>query len=648
MIPPTSSSTRSPGESAGSGSAPSGAGSSSPTPLADIAYPPSTSATPALTDFLDLETLQAIQDGFAAVTRLSTVIRDADGQALTRPTDVQQQVEGDAVLDFLINVDEADTAQPLAPLAPAETSTSTEPSEPMPAPDPPEAAAVVDDAGAGAFVAPIVVAGQTLGSIVIEPSPQALSEASRDRLRTVAQELGVPEDQVDALMLSAEQACGPNRAAGVQFLYLLANSVARLCYQEHQIRQRVEELSTLYRLSTVMAGRRDLQEVLDTAAQSAAEAMKVKAASVRLLDDHERELVAKSIYNLSPTYLSKGPLTLSKSTIYQQALAGEIVYVEDLPTDPRVIYPDYAKREGLVSMLVAPMIYQGRRIGVVQLFTGEKRKFRRFEKQLLLAVAQVLAAAIENARLDAEFVESQRVQRQLHMATKVQQRMLPHDVPHIPPFDVAARYVPTFELGGDFYDFIDLDGNLGIAVGDVVGKGIAASLLMASVRASLRAYAQDVYDIDEIISRVNVALSRDTLDNEFATLFYGVLDSESRRFTYCNAGHEPPLLLRDGEFLRMQTGGMIVGIDARQTYRKALIDLKTGDVMCVFSDGLLDAQNAEGERFGRDRLRAAMLDVDADASSDEILNHIVWQMRRFVGLRESVDDLTIVVVKVGE
>src|SRR6185369_8574133 len=111
--------------------------------------------------------------------------------------------------------------------------------------------------------------------------------------------------------------------------------------------------------------------------------------------------------------------------------------------------------------------------------------------------------------------------------TDVQKRMLPREAPNIPPFEVAARYVPSFELGGDFYDFIDLgapgSNNMGIAVGDVVGKGIAASLLMASVRSSLRAFAQDVYDIDEIMRRVNGALVRDTLSNEFATLWYGVL-----------------------------------------------------------------------------------------------------------------------------
>ena len=148
-------------------------------------------------------------------------------------------------------------------------------------------------------------------------------------------------------------------------------------------------------------------------------------------------------------------------------------------------------------------------------------------------------------------------------------------------FDIAARYVPSFDLGGDFYDFIDLDGHVGVAVGDVVGKGVAASLLMASVRASLRAYAQDVYDLDEVISRVNHALCRDTLDNEFATLWYGVLDPSRMRLTYCNAGHEPPLLYRDGNVYTLEAGGMIVGVDPTQAYQKGLWDLKPGDCLLL-------------------------------------------------------------------
>lgn len=412
-----------------------------------------------------------------------------------------------------------------------------------------------------------------------------------------------------------------------------------------ELRRQVEQLNTLYRLSTLLSAHRDLQQVLDAAARSAVEVMKVKAGSIRLLDESGEELIIKAVHHLSELYLSKGPILISRSELYRRTLDGEIVYVEDMATDPRVLYPQDAKREGLVSILSAPMIYQDRPIGVIRLYTAEKRYFSTAEIKLLRAIAQLLATAIENARLDVERLEHQQMLRQVRLAVDVQRRMLPATMPSVPPFDIAARYDPSLELGGDFFDFIPLECNLGVAVGDVVGKGIAASLLMASCRAALRAYAQDVYDLDEIISRVNLSMTQETLDNEFVTLFYGVLDPTTLRMTYCNAGHEPPLLLRGGHFARLRVGGMIAGVDASQNYQKGLVDLEPADTLLIYTDGLVDAQHFSGERFGRQRVEKAMLDVK-DESARDVVNHIFWEMRRFVGLNRRVDDTTIVIVRI--
>jgi sigma-B regulation protein RsbU (phosphoserine phosphatase) len=590
-----------------------------------------------LTDFLDLGTLQEIQDSFTAVSRLHAIIRDADGQPLTLVTDAARRAQSDLVLEQLLTADE--TAD-------------------------------------GPFVAPIIVEGQELGSIAIDrPQAEGLSPGSspgtspgtspesspasdgegnatvtrreaRALLRRVAKRLHIPAEAARPFIEAAEAAYSPNRAAGIQFLYLLANSIARLCYQEYHLRQRVEELSALYKLSTLLSASRDVQQTLDTAARSAAEVMKVKAVAIRLLDTEKQEMVPKAVCNLSEAYVNKGSIEVQRSPMFRDALAGKVVYIENMATDPRILYPEDAQREGLVSVLCAGMIYQGRPIGAIQCFTGEVRRFTQFEVNLLRALAQLLAAAIENARLDTERQESLRMQRQLHLAADVQRRMLPAVMPKLPPFDIAARYVPSFELGGDFYDFIDLDGHLGIAVGDVVGKGVAASLLMASVRSSLRAYAQDVYNLNEVIQRVNVQLTRDTLDNEFVTLFYGVLNPKTRRLTYCSAGHEPPLLLRKDRLIRLETGGMIVGIDVQQTYDMGICDLEPNDLLLIYTDGLPDAMNFSGEKFGRPRIEKAMRTA-ADRSAHDALNHILWEMRRFAGLKRSFDDTTLVVVKVG-
>lgn len=564
-----------------------------------------------LTDFMDIETLQEVQDSFTALTQFSTIFLDADGQPVTQPTDANRRLKSDRVLDFLLT-DDLPTIEN----------------------------------GNGGYVAPIVVEGQVLGSITVATSKADAPAPTRVQLEKLAISLGVPAEEVGNLVQCAQRECGPSKAASLQFLYLLANSIARLCYGDFQLRRRVDELAALYKLSTVLAGHRNLQHVLDTAVQAAADVMKVKAVSIRLLDDAGRSLVARATYGLSPHYIHKGPIIADKSVIFRKSLAGEVVVVEDVTNDTRILYPQYARDEGLVSMLCTGMLYQGRAIGTIQVFTGEPRRFTRFEINLLRAISQLLSTAISNAKLDGMRRDAERVQRQVRLAADVQKRMLPGDVPRLSGFDIAARYVPSAELGGDFYDFISLNGNLGIALGDVVGKGVAASLLMASVRASLRAYAQDLYNIDEIIRRVNVALSRDTLDNEFATLFYGVLDPVSKRLTYCNAGHEAPLLLRNGKFEKLEAGGMIVGIDGGQPYEKGIVDLKPGDMLLLFTDGLCDAQNFDKQRFGRQRILDAMLAAQESTSAHDALSHVLWEMRRFAGLNERTDDTTLVMIRV--
>ena len=562
-----------------------------------------------LVHFLDLKTLQELQDSFTALTGLKTDIVDPAGKPLTVPNQSGEPARGHPTNESIIGPKIADSNGPIA--------------------------------------APIVVEGQELGSVRIESrAERSDATVNRQKLVSLLTNFGVPSDKVSSMLDAAEQAFAPPRAAAVQAIFLLANHLARLCYQEHQLRERVGELAAINKLSALLAGARDVQQILDTAVLTAAQVLGAKAATIRLLNEETRELTIKAVYGLSEDYLNKGPVHADSAAIARSAFAGEVVYVEDMTTDPRVIYPEDAEREGLVSFLVSGIIYHSRPIGLFQIYSATKQKFGRFDINLLQSISQITATAIESARLAVARQEGEKVQRQVRLAADVQRRMLPGTMPQIKAFDIGARYVPSFELGGDFYDFIDLDGHLGVAVCDVVGKGIAASLLMASVRASLRAYAQDVYDIDEIISRVNISLSRDTRSDEFATLFYGVLDPSTRRMTYCNAGHEPPLLLRDGRFTRLDVGGTVVGIDREQTYEKSIVQLEPGDFLLFYTDGLTDAQNFNNEKFGRTRILKAMRDTEK-TTAQEAVNHLLWEMRRFIGLKPAIDDTTIVAVKVN-
>src|SRR5258706_1247345 len=315
-----------------------------------------------------------------------------------------------------------------------------------------------------------------------------------------------------------------------------------------------------------------------------------------------------------------------------------------MTTNLRVQSPQESAREGTVAMLSAGMRYKGKPIGVLRVYTDIERHFSPFQIDLLKAVAAQAAAAIENARLLAETLEAEALEKQVQLAAEVQQRMIPHTPPNMPGIDFAAVYVPCYTLGGDFYDFIPLpDDNIGIVVADVSGKGVPASLIMASVRAALRAHVDNVYYLYEVLRRVNQMLYRDSRPEEFVTLFYGVLDTKNRRLTYCNAGHPPGLLLRDGGLIELASENMVLGVDPNENYKQSIIDLRSGDTLLLYTDGLTDAANFQNHRYGKQRLLEAFKVAD---QADTIAQAILWDLRKFVGLTQPTDDVTMIVTRI--
>ncbi|HEY0007452.1 MAG TPA: SpoIIE family protein phosphatase [Tepidisphaeraceae bacterium] len=560
-----------------------------------------------LTDFMDVPTLQEIQDSFAAVANVKATILDAQGEVLTQANPTR---------GFLERQDAIARAEQ----------------------DIPEAQKLGRE-----YLAPIIVQGQKLGMIRMAISQgQPIDDAAINRLSE--------RFQIDAKAVRAvaRQLTNNNsaRAAAVQFVTMIANSIARLCFQEYELRQRFNELTTIYNVTMMLAEPRDLQKLLDRTTRAVCEVMEVKAASIRLVDHEHDELVIKATYNLSPQYLSKGPVRMKRSEIDQSAWINGYEYVKSITSDPRVQYPEEARREGIASMLSIGMRYKGRSIGVLRIYTAEERVFEKHEIDLLRAIAAQAAAAIDNARLLEERLQGEAIERQVKMAAEVQQRMLPADSPNIPGVDVAYTYVPCFELAGDFFDFIELpDDNFGLVVADVSGKGIPASLIMASVRAALRAQVDNVYYLYEVVRRLNTMLYRDTKPTEFVTLFYGVLNARTRRFTYCNAGHPPALLLRNKEVTELPSDNMVLGIDPDQQYRQNVVDLQSGDAILMYSDGLPDAMNFEQQPYGKERVLSAFKST-AGHTVQGMADHLLWDVRRFVGLSNRSDDLTMVVMTV--
>jgi sigma-B regulation protein RsbU (phosphoserine phosphatase) len=493
------------------------------------------------------------------------------------------------------------------------------------------------------FVAPIIVEGMRMGTIRMTANPNmGLDE---QRLLQLGEKFGLDLKQVKSLLQQIDRTRNA-RPAAIQFLFTLANAIARLCWQEYQLSRRVADLTAVYSATMMLSESRDLGQLLNRTAKMVPEMMDAHASSIRLLNEENGELVIKAVHNLSPTYLSKGAVRLAEAEIDRIALSSKgYEYVADMTEDPRVLYRSHAAEEGIVSCLSVGMRYKGKQIGIVRVYTKERHVFSQQQIELLQAIAAQAAAAIENARLANDAAERAALDRQMKLAAEVQQRMIPSKSPDIRGVDLAAVYVPLQTLGGDFYDFIELpNSNLGLAMADVSGKGVAASLIMSAVRAALRAQVDNVYYLYDVVSRVNNMVCRDTKPQEFVTLFYGVLDVMNKRLTYCNAGHPPPVILRDGKIIELLSTNLVLGIDPNEPYQQHIFELKQGDFILAYTDGVTDTANPKGELFGRQRLMSAFAQGGKTAS--EVAQRVLWELRKFSGISPGVDDITLTVTRI--
>jgi sigma-B regulation protein RsbU (phosphoserine phosphatase) len=263
------------------------------------------------------------------------------------------------------------------------------------------------------------------------------------------------------------------------------------------------------------------------------------------------------------------------------------------------------------------------------------------------------ALALEVARLTTaigrEMAQRERLSRELEIAQEVQAHFFPQRLPTVPGLDYCGHCRPAREIGGDYYDFLELpEGRLGIAIGDVSGKGIGAALLMASLEASLRAQASVRHDLAELMNRIDKLVYEASSANRYATLFYAEYDSRSRRLPYVNAGHNPPVILRrsgrECEVLRLETGGPVIGL-LRQRYEQESFLLEPGDQVVLFTDGVSESMNACDEEWGEDRL-IEFAKACHGLPASEVMTQILTAAEAFSAGAAQHDDMTLVVLRI--
>jgi sigma-B regulation protein RsbU (phosphoserine phosphatase) len=476
------------------------------------------------------------------------------------------------------------------------------------------------DIGSHRRVLPLRIANRPMGGLLVAPTP--------DR----------PFDELRLERVTAAAA-------------LLALTVVELCNREVSLRRRNAELDVLFRLSSIFVGAGDLDEVLRIALDSSRQILGVDAGTIHLLERDDREMAMHAAIGLSDQFLDWFNALDVPRAADHQALAGGVVVVENFDEyhDPRL--REAAATEGLRSMLSVGLVFKNKTYGIMRLFTRQAVSFRLSQQMLARSLGEQISAAVAAARLEAQRRRDRQMRRHVRLAADVQRRMLSSEAPNFDALDISARYDSSLELGGDFYDLIDLDGWLGIVIGDVVGKGVPAALLMASVRSLFRAHATHAETVSEVTRRVNHTLTRDTLPGEFATAFAAWIDPQSRELWYSNAGHDPPLVIRVADPtspVKLETGGPLLGVDAGFEYDHDSIVLQPGDTLIAYTDGVTDAMTFDGRKFGRERLIESVrtqLDEDPASTAKAVCDRIIWDIRRFVGLNTERDDITLIVLR---
>ena len=406
-----------------------------------------------------------------------------------------------------------------------------------------------------------------------------------------------------------------------------------------------EHLRIVNRVLAATRGPYEVPALLDLLVSEIVDATGVRWGTIKLRD--EKSDVAETVIRRPGAHAGTVPRLFENTAFYLVMGSGESLVVEDLASDPR--FPEHDRKGDLPRRLLAcPVQYQGELIGVLTLVDRlDGSPFDEDTCSLAMLLAAEAGGIITNARLFEEALDHRAMEHERRMAEEVWRRFLPNTLPNVEGFDLAACCDPAREIGGDYYDAVPLaDGRTVLALGDVSGSGLAAALLMSNVHAGLRIALLTPDDLSHVVCSLNRHLCTTTAPVHFATLFLGAVDPAVRRLEYVNAGHNAPLRVHaDGTLDTLPATGIPVGFIPDAAYGVESIELAAGDLLLFFSDGIIEAEDANGEMFGDKRLLELIRSIP-EVSAAETVEALRRRVQHWT--RDSdryQDDRTLVVLR---
>jgi sigma-B regulation protein RsbU (phosphoserine phosphatase) len=421
---------------------------------------------------------------------------------------------------------------------------------------------------------------------------------------------------------------------------------AEVALESSERRSAVIELSTIVEATKRLNSTLDLAELLNIILGLTTRHSGAERGTVFLVDRDKKEIWSLVGLGLDQHEIR---LPITKGIAGWVAQHGEMVNLADAYSDPRFesevdLRLGYRTR----SLLCMPIRNKaGETIGVLQLLNKKTGPFSSADENMLQAISDHVALALENAQLHREMVHKQRMERDLALARSIQMGLLPEAPPQLVGFDIAVSNRMSLEAGGDYYDFIQLAPDTMLTVvADVEGKGVGSAMVMANLQATLHALIAHLHSLERLVESLNDMMLADTRGQKYMTMFLTLLDQPHRTLHYVNAGHVPPAVIHgDGSVEYLREGGMVVGMFPSVKFDRGHVRLEKGDIFVACTDGITEAMNAQDDEFGSPRL-VELVARERALPAAEIVKSVLTEVDHFSRGGTHEDDRVILIMKV--
>ncbi|MFA9452316.1 MAG: SpoIIE family protein phosphatase [Candidatus Aminicenantaceae bacterium] len=407
-----------------------------------------------------------------------------------------------------------------------------------------------------------------------------------------------------------------------------------------------KEASVIGEVTKALILHKPLDELVEHIMDLICERIPMDRGILMLRDDATAQLDPK-VVRINNKQLMNQKIQVSQSIINTAVDRHSSILISDVQSDTRFKAQDSILKLNIQSAMCVPLWNNKDIIGIIysdRISTPEQ--FSNNDLRLLTLLGNVAAVKIENAVLFQQALEQEKSKKELSLAEDIQKGLLPQKNPEVEGFEIVGINIPCLQIGGDYYDFLEIDEErMGIVIADVSGKGVGASLLMASLRAALQTEVHIGYNLDEMAGRLNNLVHRSTAPNLFISFFYCELNTKTGDLRYLNSGHNPPLILdKKKKITHLESCGLCLGMFPAQDYVSIVIKLNPGDTALLYTDGLTESRNKENQELTDEGL-GKLLKKHQKLPAEKLMQTIFEELEVFTDGAEPMDDMTLVIIK---